>query len=261
MWNPEEDMLVKNARSGEGVERIYDKLRERGVKEVSWPLFCNPHDSSVFRPLEDEHREVKPDNERAALLAYRAICYKTHIPRTEELVKLLLSLESPEKATENMMLFATKPLLDVRKRVESMVVARDYGPLKSKSILIPSTPSVACADAFIQIAEDEDKSIQNSNVTLNAEDAMTFTLFPKNENETLCVITWFEESQRGIEYVTFLNSLSQNEQYQFLMTTAFTLPNICISPVWWQSRSDEERQYLTGLQVTDTLATRNLQRR
>jgi hypothetical protein len=260
IWDPEPHTWVENARSGEDVERIYDKPRKIEIgKKATWPLFCKDHDHSVFRPLEDAKREVKPDDEQATLLAYRALCYKTYNPRLEEQLDLLLSLENGEKVAENMRLFAVKPLRDARERVGNMVVAKAY-TLKWEAILVPIAPCVACTDAFIQIAEDEDVSIQGGNVTLSADDVMTFTIFPKNQDETLCVITWFEGSKRGVEYVTSLKLRSQNDQDQFPRDTAFTTPGIFISEAWWESLSNEVQQYLKGLQLANALATRNLQK-
>lgn len=261
MWNPKENDLISNARDGETVERIYETLRCVGIRnEVNWPLFCSSHDSAVFKPIEDRERGIRPDDEQVVLYAYRALCYKTYNPHLKELVELLLALESQEKVAENTLLFAIEPLVEARKRLENMVEGNNYRTLRWTSALIPMTPFIACADAFIPITEDEDKNIQRGTVSLAGDDVMTFTIFPKNQEETLCVITWFEGSKRGSTYGASLKSFSQEELYQFLTATAFTQSNIFISPVLWRSLSNEDRYYLTGLQLGDMQATRNLQK-
>ena len=257
-WNWYEEDIANINPNDQDWERIFTEPKEAGIgKDVTYPIFCHTHDNNIFRVLENPGFDSQL--EQVALLAYRALCYKTWHPHLKERLEFLLSFKEPQALVEQERLFARIPLLKARERLEQMLITRDYTQLEHKIIALNIPPCIACTDAFIPTDKDEYIHIFKGTLSFTAEDVLTFTFVPERDsNKSMCVITWFCGSQRATHFRKFheLDQLSGQELLDMLLTNAF-MCNIFISPTWWNSLSQEDKQQAKELQLINAHALTN----
>lgn len=112
-WQPHENNVITNTLQGHQWDRIYNKPRKAGIgKEVTCPIFCDEHDNGIFAPLED--REFTFHREQVALLAYRALCYRTWNPHLEEKLEFFLSNQDHEAVLQQQRLFSFNTMVEAR---------------------------------------------------------------------------------------------------------------------------------------------------
>jgi hypothetical protein len=257
-WNWYEEDIANSDPNDQDWESIYAEPKEAGiVKDVTYPIFCHTHDNDIFRVLENPGFDSQI--EQVVLLAYRVLCYKTWHPHLKERLEFLLSFTEPQALVEQERLFDMIPMLKARERLEQMLKTRDYTQLEYRIIALNIPPCIACTDAFIPTDEDEHIRMFKGTLSFTAEDVLTFTFFPERDpNKSTCVITWFRGSQRATHFREFheLDQLSGQELLDMLLTNAFTY-NIFISPTWWKSLSQAEKQQAKELQLANARALTN----
>lgn len=254
-WNPPFHSIVQNAQNDQERERLYDEPRLFGIDEdnfpIKFPLFCEEHDGPVFASLELDGFSNLP--KQVALLAYRAVCYNSWHPNPASTIfawaeqhNILLppSLSSPEKVAILEASFITDTLLTARQWLGSMVETQDYTQIESVTVSLAIPAWIASTSAFVPMTDDEDTD------TLTAEDVLAFTLFPeKTRNSSYCVLSWFKGSQRGRHYKNTVLRLPKDELQDVLFATAFNKGNVCLSPPWWNSLTEEDKEILRQIHL------------
>jgi hypothetical protein len=247
--------MVRVLRAGRSLEQLSKEPVSVGIRnkqKVTYPLFCEEHDSKIFAPLETEAFAFRP--EQVLLLAYRASCYLTFpvASLTEAIFAVARhyqyahSPDTPERRQNLERLLAGQCIRDAQQRYTSIYQSKDYHQLQWVTNLVDIPVCLAATYALIPIADENDaQAIVNGTQVLTAEDVVSFSLlpFPRQKN-SLCVISWFKGSRRAEQFkaVTGLSELSPKERENFSLHYAFESPTLYLSPVWWRSLSEELRE-------------------
>ena len=268
-WDqPDYGAIKRSVTGNQSWETVYAEPIEIGVGETKWPLFCHDHDDGAFAPLEKPKFAMAPKQpEQLALLAYRALCYTTYNNQKRMIEEFFSWLQerghshpfaSPEKRAELQQYLPLDPLLEARHLLGQMCKNKDYSQVDGDVFPLTNIPArIACTGPWIPLDRIEQESLLKNSLMLTPQDVTTFSVFPNNNSETsYCVISWFKGSQRGESYRDMLHQLSGHEQEKNLLFTAFQQPNICISPGWWDSLSEEEKQRYRNLYLRNAVQFR-----
>lgn len=220
--------------------------------EVTYPMFCCTHDNDVFEALEKPDYSYEP--EKIALLAYRALCYKTWNPHLNKKLELFLSNLDPETASQHERLYSLKNFVAARERFRGMLEMQNYSQMRwIKRVFHIIDPCFACTDANIMYAGEQDAlSIAGGKSVLTPEDVVTFTFFPEKGSDVyLCVITWFKDNIRGERFIVGL----QLDQPEFtvrnnIIYNALKMSLVYASHAWWDSLSPEDQATISRLQMS-----------
>ena len=230
----------------------------RDVK-LTDPLFCNPHDTRVFAQI--DNREIASHAERipkqVLLLAYRALCSLTFQFANSPIDIILEATRkfgSPHSLIEAERLarlyrdMAKDVMLSVYKRHEQIRKSGDYSQLGYSLYVVNGPPCIAATYSLIPVDEDENTAISNGTLSLNPENAVSFSFLPHEPlTNSICVISWLKDSQRAKRFMTLnmINELSEKEQLDLFFRHAFESPTVYMSPQWWNSLSGEQRMKYT----------------
>lgn len=246
--------LMRSMSEGRPLEQLYEKLIYVGIgdrNKVTEPLFCHDHDNSVFAALENEEFSFKP--EQVLLLAFRALCSMlSSTSRTEAIFTALVkqhvyqnSLSKLEKLINLQWFHDTELEWNIRKRYEQIREANDYDQLGWSMYLVNRQPCIAATYSFIPVEGNDAMAIINDKLEITVEDEVCFSFLPyKPLDKSICVISWLKGSRRAQQFMTShrINELPEEEQQDLFFSFAFESPTLYISPAWWQSLSDEERE-------------------
>jgi len=228
----------------------------RDKRNVTSPLFCETHDGPVFAPL--EHDEFSCSAEQVLLLAYRALCAKTFtVPPTEPLFAVsrkyghIHSLGTPERLPRVLRYQANDVVIEARQRHEDLLLAHDYQQLGWAMFVVDIPPCVASTNVLIPADDLEKKAVIDGTLAFTAEDVITYSFFPTEQNNSIGVISWLRGSQRARRFLEARNihQLSEQERQDDFLSQAFESPTVYISPPWWRSLSSEQREEYTQLQL------------
>jgi len=220
----------------------------KDVRKVKYPLFCHHHDENIFAPLEKQ--EFSFDAEQVVLLAYRALCYSTFgISSTRNFFTAIQkrgyqsSFNTSDKLAKLARFHALDVLLEVRQQYEHILIHQEYDQLGWSIYSMNTLPCVATTHALIPVEDDEAKSIVNGTQILTKEDVVSFSLLPCSDNKSICVVSWLKGSQRAQRFITVnkFNELSEKDQQKHFLSLAFDSHALYVSPKWWQSLKQEER--------------------
>ncbi len=231
-------------------------LIDIGDVQLTDPLFCQPHDTSVFAQIDNreiaEHAERIP--KQVLLLAYRALCSLTYqLSNHQSTIDTILefskkvgykhSLAEPERYARLHRFLANDPMLAVYKRHEQIRKSRDYSQLGYGLYVVNVPPCIATTYSLIPVDDEDAKAIMNGTLRVGAEDAVSFSFLPHEPLNSICVISWLKDSQRAKRFVTLnrINDLSESEQQDLFFHFAFESRNVYVSPDWWNSLSGEQR--------------------
>jgi hypothetical protein len=251
-WEYSDEEILINHIRGATWEQLFQQPKRRGIsRDATYPIFCSSHDNGIFISLE------KPGNynesEQAALLAYRALCYKTWNPRLGEKLEFELATLTPEAAHEFRRLFSLTTILAARKELESIVQSNEYGKLRWVKRVLKMKPCIACVDAIIPYEGTEDaSSIANGKTILAPEDYVTFTLYPDRKLQaSVCVITWFKGNVRGEKFIDDLNPdrSSQDAVFNRIFDYALSMSLVYTSQKFWDYLSPEHKEAYVKLRM------------
>jgi hypothetical protein len=263
-WSSPETSLIEMADAmdaGQPVElfNIIPTLVDIEEVELTDPLFCHPHDESVFRQIDGSNKEVAARSEfipkQVLLLAFRALCslsyqlssHQSPIDTILEFSKKIGYNHSLHKAENYVRLhrfMAKETMLAVYGRYEQMRRSGDYSQLAYSLYVVNVPPCIAATYALIPIADEEKKAIEDGTLLLSLGDAVSFTFLPhKPRTNSICVISWLKGSERAQRFITAnkINGLSEKEQLELFFERAFESATVYMSPQWWDSLSGEKR--------------------
>ena len=176
-WNVSDNDIVVNTLQGHEWDRVYKQPRRVGIRqEVTYPIFCGEHDNGIFAELEDTGFTFHPM--QVALLAYRALCYKTWNPHLEEMLEFFLSNKDEETVVQHQRIFSLKAMVEARQKLEDILTTQDFRQLRWITRILHIDPCFAGTDAVIPYRSEEDaRSIASGSNILSPEDVMTFSFF------------------------------------------------------------------------------------
>ncbi|HEY6287331.1 MAG TPA: hypothetical protein VIX20_16815 [Ktedonobacteraceae bacterium] len=253
--------MMRSISEGRPLEQLYEKPISIGIRhrnKVTEPLFCHDHDNRVFDSLENEEFSFKP--EQVLLLAFRALCSMLlSTSRTEAIFTALVkqhgyqnSLSTLETLIKWQRFQETELALNIRKRYEQIRKANDYDQLGWSMYVVNRQPCIAATYSIIPFEGNEAMAIINGRLATSVEDEVIFSFLPcKPMDNSICVISWLKESRRAQRFMTShrINELSEKEQLDLFFSLAFESPTLYISPTWWQSLSDEEREVYKNMHL------------
>lgn len=260
-WDVPDNVIVVNTLQGHEWDHVYKQPRRVGIRqEVTYPIFCSKHDNSIFAELEDTGFTFHPT--QVALLAYRALCYKTWNPHLEKMLEFFLSNKDTETVLQNQRTFQLKTIVEARQKLEDILATKDYRQLQWVTRILHIDPCFAGTDAFIPYHSQEDaKSIASGSIILKAEDVMMFSFLPdKNLNASICVITWFRNNKRALRFLENLelDNPSEDDIRQNIIHTALSVSLIYASPMWWDTLSPKLQAHTSELQLSNIISFQNL---
>jgi hypothetical protein len=260
-WDVSDNDIVVNTLQGHTWDRVYKQPKRVGIRqEVTYPIFCREHDNGIFAALEDNGFTFQP--KQVALLAYRALCYKTWNPYLEKKLEFFLSNKDAETIEQHQRLFSLKTMVEARQKLENILATQDFRQLRWITRILHIEPCFACTDAIIPYHGDEDaKSIRSGTIILMPDDVMTFSFFPdKNLNANLCVVTWFRESKRASGFIESLElgNPSDDDVRQNIIHNALRVSLVYASPMWWDTLSSELQAYTLELQLSNIISLQDL---
>jgi len=253
--------MARSIDAGQPLDYLYEKPISVGIgdkNKVTEPLFCRDHDNTVFAPLDD--REFSFQAEQVMLLASRAVCSMILSTSATAAIytavakqpSLHYSLSTPEPLRRLQGFQATELVLQARHLYAQIQATRDYDQLGWAIYLVNMQPCIAATYSFIPVEGNDAKAIINGTQAVTVADMVSFSFLPyKLLNCSICVISWLRESQRAHQFMTFrrVNALSEKEQRDLFLSFAFESPTLYISPIWWQSLSDEKREVYTRVHL------------
>jgi hypothetical protein len=253
-WNPTDHDIVISTIRGHEWDYVYKHPRKVGIRqEVTYPIFCDEHDNDVFAALEDKGFRFHPH--QVALLAYRALCYKTWNPHLWRKFDFLFSNKDPQTTLEQKRIFSLKILLEARQKLEDILATQDYRQIQWITRILHIDPCFACANAHVSFHGKEDaKAIADGSVTLTPEDVMTYTLFPeKNLQASICVVTWFRDNSRSIKFLETLELDNPSEAIirENILHNALRMSLVYASQAWWNTITPEQQEYVSELQLSN----------
>lgn len=259
-WERSEEEIVLSSIRGHAWDHIHQEPKRVSIKKgVTYPIFCDEHDGPIFEALENpELAHRKPglpyEPRQVALLAYRALCYKTWNPHLEEKLEFYLSNRDDETTLQWFRLLSLKPMLEARQKFYNMLDTEKYQMRWIKRIC-PIDPCIAATGAFIPYTGDEDaRSIATGNTTTSPEDVVTFSFFPdKRLKASICIITWFRDNNRGEEFKEGFNpdNYSEADIRHHIIGNALRMPLVYTSQAWWDALSPEQRHTTSALRLSE----------
>ncbi len=260
-WNVSDNDIVVNTLQGHEWDRVYKQPRRVGIRqEVTYPIFCSEHDNGIFAELEDTGFTFHPM--QVALLAYRALCYKTWNPHLEKMLEFFLSNKDAETVLQHQRIFSLKTMVEARQKLEDILATQDYGQLQWVTRILHIDPCFAGTDAVISYHGEVDaRSIAIGSNILSPEDVMTFSFFPdKNLNASICVVTWFRGNKRALGFIENLElgNPSEDDVRQNIIHTALRVSLVYVSPMWWNTLSPELQAHTSELQMSHITSLQNL---
>lgn len=215
------------------------KPKPVGVGEaVTFPGFCQEHDSALFSCLENE--AFTASQRQLALLAYRSVCQDICIKH--QMLKCNLpaafALESPdffaEKATGQFRLFLE--LLKRKLRIEEMLRTNRFA-LESYVVEFECAPTFMAATTFLPYVTFSGRELEHPRM-----DWVTLSILPSGKG-AFAVFTWDKAAPKnGSLLLKSLNAVPK----QFVTSCIFHLAlevseNLVVSPKWWASLSKSEQ--------------------
>jgi hypothetical protein len=240
-----DDDHIVNAIQGHSWDHVYRQSKRIGTgTQATYPIFCAQHDNDVFAPLEKSGYRYEP--QRAALLAYRALCHKTWNPNEEQKLELYLTRKDEKTRQLSRRLIPYKIFLEARQKVSNMLQNGDYHQMRWMKQVVHARPYLACTEAFIPYLGDQElHQIATSHTMLIPEDIVTFTFLPdKNLSVSECVITWFKNNGRGEQFIKDLDLSNPSESTvrHNLISEALTKALLYISPEGWNALTPEQQE-------------------
>lgn len=244
---------LANIQKGNGVlipERI-------GVNQAStFKGFCSTHDKQLFSCVEDQPFSMEP--EQLFALAYRALCKEIYAKgSSEDVVDLIKESDKGKDFLKQLFTqdFASAYGLGVDTAVKELAILKDQfdNHLLNKEqievchlVITSETPCpVAVSSILCPDVDFEGNTIQDlANLDVIPE-CVIFNSF-SSDGKGFVVFSWLKTS-KVIE--AFIETLPKDD-LGFLKNAIFRFffsvsENIYISPVWWDSLTDEHRTSLT----------------
>ena len=244
---------LANIQKGNGVlipERI-------GVNQAStFKGFCSTHDKQLFSCLEDQPFSMEP--EQLFSLAYRALCKEIYVKGSnEDVVDLIKESDKGKDFLEQRFIqdFASGYGLGVDTAVKELTILKDKfdAHLLNKEQLeichLVITSEMPCPVAVSSIlcpdVDFEGNPIQDlANLDVIPE-CVIFNSF-SSDGKGFVVFSWLKSGKIIEAFIQTLPKENKDSLKNAILRFFFSVSeNIYISPVWWDSLTDQQSTSLT----------------
>lgn len=226
-------------------------------KASTFTGFCKYHDATTFDDIENYPFTGKPN--QIFLLAYRALIREVFMKHNQHnLTKLLKDFDRGLNPTvqrefqEFLTFYSYGTLLGARtlnrqKSIyDSALLNNDYLSLKYFVIFISNNPEFVCSGASILEQDFNGNNFNQLGRSDIDQDIITFSIIPIDVGGVIIFAT-LDSGKDISEFFSSLESLSYSAIPNAITRYAFEFyENVYISPIWWDSLSDEKKKGLVS---------------
>jgi len=228
-----------------------------GINQAStFKGFCSHHDKSLFACIEDE--EFSKTNEQLFALVYRAVCKELYAKNSSTEISELLKSADKGKDIINQIAIqemasgfgigtdtALKELNDFKVLLDESLVNNTALDMCHIIVSSSSPCPVSVSSILAPDVDFEGKQIQDLSNLKVVPEGVIFNSFSSDGNGYI-VFSWLKSSIIISNFIETLVNQSANSVFNALLRFFFSVSeNIYISPVWWESLTEELRSTLT----------------
>jgi len=252
-------MLRQIARNGhvyhqsatiQDLEKTQGQLQIKliGVNDASvLPIFCEPHDSGAFVPL--EQARFTRSNEQCFLLAYRAICHELAKKRaTLSSIPVLKGFDRgksfPEQVKIQTMFTALAAANETsvrdmeihKQKFDAMLLANDYADLQGYVITFEGIPEILCAGGLYPECDFAGKPLQNLRDFSRTMEQISFALIATEQGGAF-IFAWHNSSNEVCrKLAASLDTLPDADLPSAIVRFVFEFcENRYFNPAWWDA--------------------------
>lgn len=238
-----------------GADRLPIEVCRRGLRDVSvFNGFCQRHDRELFSCVETE--AFRFTRKQCFMLAYRAAAREYYlkgkhfesIPTPEQYSAVHGTGPSPhfEEATRLLQagsLSGLKDATDLKDALGVHLLAEAWDRLVTHAILFTETPTILATAAFQPFFDLNGAQLQDFDDLDGDMSNLCFSLIPLDVGGA-AVFSWLDSSNAAPRRY-YESVLAQADMTTAVMHVALdNTENLAMSPAWYESLSDDERQYL-----------------
>jgi hypothetical protein len=241
------------------LEKAQGQLRIKliGVNDASvLPIFCEPHDSGAFLPL--EQAPFTGSKEQCLLLAYRALCHEYAKKRgTLKSMPVLKGFDRgkalPEQVKIQTMLtaFAAANEASVRdmethkQKFDAMLLTRDYTDLQGYVVTFEGVPEILCAGGLYPECDFAGTPLQNLGDFSKTMEQISHALIATEQGGAF-VFVWHDSSKKACrELAASLDALPDSDLPHAIVRFAFEFcENRYFNPAWWDGADQKTKDAL-----------------
>jgi hypothetical protein len=228
-----------------------------GVNDASvLPIFCEPHDSGAFAPLEQV--EFTGSKEQCFLLAYRAICHELAKKRaTLRSIPVLKGFDRgksfPEQVKIQTMFTALAAASETsvrdmemhKQKFDAMLLANDYADLQGYIITFEGIPEILCAGGLYPECDFAGKPLQNLGDYSRTMEQISFALIATEQGGAF-ILAWHNSSNEVCrELAASLDTLPDADVPNSIVRFAFEFcENRYFNPDWWDGSDQNTKDSL-----------------
>lgn len=233
-------------------------LPERiGINQAStFKGFCSYHDKSLFACIEDE--EFTKTNEQLFALAYRAVCKELYAKSSSTEISELLKNADKGKDIINQIAIqemasgfsigtdtALKELNDFKELLDENLINSTALDMCHVIVSSSSPCPVSISSILAPDVDFDGKKIQDLSNLKVVPESVIFNSF-SSDGHGYIVFSWLKSSLIITSFIETLINQSFNSVFNALLRFFFSVSeNIYLSPVWWESLTEELRSALT----------------
>jgi len=246
-----------------------------GVNTASvYPLFCKKHDSDLFEPFENKNI-LKITQKHSFLLHYRILNKALYLKEIldEAYTKAIQELKENEQFIKiedlqnyknfideltkiaNIIGIEPKMLIHQKENLDKLLMKSNYKNQNYYAIIIDKIPEIQCATTWIPALDFDNNELfdldnYNSHVPSISIDILAF------EEKGIILFSWncaneYTHSDSNIKFIKSLDSILNIEKPMAILHLIFSFSeDIFISPIWFDSLSDNKKEILKGIQPT-----------
>lgn len=215
--------------------------------------FCSRHDNMLFSALEDD--EFRFSDRQCFLLAYRAVCKELYnkasaVGFARYIEDADTGCDLPTQLAHRAYMKAAIPasntalgeMLRDKKKFDQMLLADTTDNLDFYAFELDRCPDFLCSTYTSPGRDFDGRSLQDVSDLSIPMHGVSLSIIP-TKNGGAVVFSWLSNTHVGRGLIESLRSISVDEQPDAIRQLTFQVAeNICISPDWWESLSDGERE-------------------
>lgn len=248
-------------------------FRGIGINEASvYPLFCAKHDADLFESFENKNI-LKITQKHSFLLHYRILNKALYLKeilydaftmaikdfeeneqflKTEDLQNFKDFINELTKIA-NVIGIEPKMLIHQKENLDKLLMQSNYKNQSYYAIIIDKIPEIQCSTAWIPALDfDNNKLFDLNDCNLHVPSiSIDLLVF---EEKGIILFSWnsaneYTYSEANIKFIKSLDNILNTEKPMAILHLIFSFnENIFISPIWFDSLSDNKKEILKEIQ-------------
>lgn len=228
---------------------------KQGVGKVStFRGFCGKHDNELFEPIDNS--PLASTQEQITLYAYRSLCREIFVK--ENSVALFQNYSRNHRDNRanrgifDAMLkgstFALRNLMAHKGKYDLLLSSKSFGNIKSVLFHSLQAPSVVFSGLLYPDYDFMGRRLQDLSDHTSELDLITFSFAPMSQGWCFLFAWHVDSSQNCVPLIRSLATVAHesgalgNSLFRFVVSSC---ENLAMSPVWWESLTDEQRAEVT----------------